>query len=417
MAKSIFVQLGATRDGLDSYLSAARAHGLEAWLVDTPGYLKYRAGLPGRRRFDREIGIRKPSDAPRVATALVERGASPCLVLAGFDRYTATAQVLDARFRGRTAALPPGDKAGQREALARAYPAQPQPAFVTVNQLACLAGEVERLGGEVVVKPVNGAGGLGVYRVTSATEARAVAGRLASLRNYDGARFGGVLIEQLVPGTEYSVQGVARNGRPEVLSTCEKITGAEADPGARQLTGFRELAHIATPGAGAPADFVCLAERCLTAFGYPDGPFQIDLIRSAEDGKVYFLELGYRLSGTGIVRLVEHLTGRNWGDLAFGWELAREWPATPKPLHACVGQCLLRGPAELARAAAAARDGVVVRADVFPASRSRAPLPAPEALRHAGFVGRALVWGPCRDAVRDSIRFILDAEGERECAG
>ncbi len=46
---------------------------------------------------------------------------------------------------------------------------------------------------------------------------------LARTANYGGGAFTGVLTEEYVSGTEYSVQGVAHDGRAHVLSVCEKI--------------------------------------------------------------------------------------------------------------------------------------------------------------------------------------------------
>ena len=39
---TFFVQLGATRDGLDPYLHAARARGMQAVLIETPDYIALR---------------------------------------------------------------------------------------------------------------------------------------------------------------------------------------------------------------------------------------------------------------------------------------------------------------------------------------------------------------------------------------
>jgi hypothetical protein len=240
----VFLQVGATRDGLDPYRLVAHARGLQAWLVETPDYLWYRAGLPGRERFDREIPVASAADADQVAAALAGLGLRPLLVLPGFDRYTATAHELDSRFCERRAA-PPFDKASQRLTMARAFPDQPQPAFNAVSDWSRLPDVCTWLSGAVVVKVVDGAAGLGVYRVATRHEARAVASRLGQLRNYDGTPFAGALVEQHVAGTEYSLQGIARDGRADLLSMCEKVVGVEADPDAPQLRGFRELAHIA----------------------------------------------------------------------------------------------------------------------------------------------------------------------------
>jgi hypothetical protein len=155
----------------------------------------------------------------------------------------------------------------------------------------------------------------------------------------------------------------------------------------------------------------------LTAFGYRDGPFQIDMVRSDRDGKAYFLEMGYGLSGVGLVRLVEQLTGQDWAALAFDWALAREWPdRLPSPRHAGVGQCLLRGQAALARATSVRFTGTTIEIECS-ASRGEAPPTAADALRTSGFAGRARIIGPSVDVVRAVVASILGREGSRARAG
>jgi hypothetical protein len=42
---TLFVQIGATRDGLDPYLQTARAYGMKAILIETPDYMRLRKAL------------------------------------------------------------------------------------------------------------------------------------------------------------------------------------------------------------------------------------------------------------------------------------------------------------------------------------------------------------------------------------
>src|SRR5205807_2684670 len=137
------------------------------------------------------------------------------------------------------------------------------------------------------------------------------------LLNYDGASFSTILVEEFLAGVEFSVQGLVRDATVDVLSCCEKIIAAEPDRADPSLTGFRERAHLAVPGVRMPGDVGRLVEGCVAAFGYRDGPFHIDLIRSR--GALFFIEMGFRLSGGGLVSLVEHVTGQNWADQSFDW--------------------------------------------------------------------------------------------------
>src|SRR5438132_2578940 len=85
-----FVQVGATRDGLDPYLAASRRRGMSALLVETPAYLRYREALGGEP-FDAVVAVSHLEDADEVVSALTWTGSPPALVLPGFETYTKSA--------------------------------------------------------------------------------------------------------------------------------------------------------------------------------------------------------------------------------------------------------------------------------------------------------------------------------------
>ena len=58
---SIFIQLGATRDGFNPYLSAAHAQGMQAILIETPDYIHLHRAL-GRQEFDQILAVEHPAD-------------------------------------------------------------------------------------------------------------------------------------------------------------------------------------------------------------------------------------------------------------------------------------------------------------------------------------------------------------------
>jgi hypothetical protein len=415
VSQATFVQLGATRDGVDAYQAAARRRGMHTVLVESPAYLEYRAGLPGRRVFDRQLPVPCPAHEGQVYDILSRAGLKPDLLLAAFDPYVRAGLAVAAAL-GVAPAIPgvlppPCDKAAQRAALAARFPEAPQPAHIAVTQPSQLAGALERFPFPGVLKAVNAAGGLAVYAADDAAEVRAAAAHLEGLCNYDGSPFRRLILEERIVGTEFSVQGVARAGQPVLLTFCEKIIDVEPDRGAPDLRGFREVAHIGLPGVDAPREFVALAARCLTAFGYADGPFQIDFIRDAA-GRDHFLEMGFRLSGFGLVRLVEQLTGWDWGEVAFGWLFQRRWPEKPPaPRAPCAGQCLLRTPAELTRAETLVRRGVNIDIERFAPPRGPAnPALAADLLRHGGTCGRARAVAASVQAIRQTFLAILGRE-------
>jgi hypothetical protein len=404
-----FVQIGATRDGLDPYLDCARRRHLRAVLVETPAYLRWRRGL-GRRPFDDEVAVEHPDDPQAVRAALEVRRIVPVLLLAGFERYVgcafATARALGvAPWPAVGAAFVPVDKHGQRTLLAARAGRVRQPAFVRW-QPQTPERELARLGFPQVVKPADGGGGLGVFYAADERARAAALAALASTRNYDGAPFAGVLVEQFVPGEEYSIQGLARAGRAIVLSVCEKLTALEPVRDEPGLTGFREIGHIATPGPAAPVEFGQLAQQCLTAMGYREGPFHIDVIR---DGRLTFVEMGFRLSGGGLVRLVERATGADWAELTFRAHL-REAPSaapTPAPSAGVVGQVTLVTGDELAFARDLCRShpNLDISAGAVPGAEPSVEdgrRLASDRLRHTG-LARVLAHGDAA-AVRDILR-------------
>ncbi|MEV6756659.1 ATP-grasp domain-containing protein [Streptomyces sp. NPDC051214] len=406
-----FVQIGATRDGLDAYRACAHRRGLPTVLVDTPAYLKWRR-LLGRPFFDIEIPVPAPQCPDQVVAAVTGAGIEPVLVLAGFDHYTASAFEVATRLgaaprRQGRAGFAPSDKAWQRTVLARHAPQTLQPAHIhlgpnTVTKPQQAAGNlpvaVERLNALAypqVVKPVDGGGSLGVYLVRSQTEREAALRKAAATANFGGAAFSGFLVEEHVSGTEYSLQCLAWEGKAHVLSFCEKVVLPECNG---TLEGFREVGHIAAPGDQAPAELKVMAQACLDATGFEEGPFHVDLIRNHEGAA--FLEMGFRLSGLGLVAVVEQATGINWAELAFAAHLDHRPPdLKPGENHArTIGQLIATHPTQLTRAndLAARRPGIRIhRAPSAPDTQLFSPADlrtlAPDRERHAVILGKVII--------------------------
>ncbi|MEF3116139.1 ATP-grasp domain-containing protein [Streptomyces chrestomyceticus] len=434
-ARDAFVQIGATRDGLDPYLHCARRRGMPAVLVETPAYLRWRRRL-NRLPFDLELAVADPDDTGQVGSALRAAQVVPALVLAGFDRYVPTAfrfaraaHVAPWPYTGRH--FTPVDKARQRAALRRHAPEALQPGYVQVAPAAVGTDgeEADGLGADgrgtygpdlpaalafpQVVKPVDGAGGLGVTLVRNSAE-RALALRdAAAAVNYGGAAFSGLLVEEHVPGTEYSVQGIAWDGRARLLTFCEKVVLPERN-GA--LQGFRETCHLAAPGPAAPPGLTALAQDCVSATGYAEGPFHVDVIKN--DRGLFFIEMGFRLSGFGLEALVTRVSGLNWAEQAFAAHLERKAPGRPPDTgrrRPAAGQLLVTDPRQLARAETL--PAPQVRVQVSP------PVPGPDGFterelaglasdrrRHAAVLGRVTVEHDDPAWVRDRLLYCAGEE-------
>lgn len=394
-AQTCFIQLGATRDGLDPYLDAARQRGLHAVLVETPAYLMWRRQL-GRRSFDVELEVQHPADPLAVQKALEDANYSASLILPGFERYVesayALAQQLHVRpWRPHTAMhFQPPDKWDQRQRLARHAHSVAQPNYTLVPKAGLGDELLESMTPPLVIKPTNGGGGLGVFLARDRAAFAAALTLIGNLSNYDGSAFPRIMAEEYIPGTEVSLQGVARYGQTTILTVCEKFISQEPVPGCTGVLGFREAGHVASPGKYADPALLTLAQRCAETFAWRDGPFHIDAVH--HDDRWFFLEMGFRLSGGGLVRLVRLATGLDWGELSFSHYLG-EQQEPPTPNTHIVGQIAAVNDKELREAKRLAAMGydIFVEELVSPPDSLGTqvePLLASDRMRHTGLTGR-----------------------------
>jgi hypothetical protein len=186
-----------------------------------------------------------------------------------------------------------------------------------------------------------------------------------------------------------------------MLTFCEKIIAIEAHGRHRFLRSFREEAHVAVPGSEADASVRIFVQECLAAFGYLDGPFQLDLIRRGK--RLFFLETGFRLSGTNLLDLVRRVTGIDWAEESMSIHLAddrRDAVMSRPPRYG--GQITLRRSGQLEQAESLRAEAREADADLLIQRFSPPALPPewqhrlPRSLdadlsRHAGALGRVIV--------------------------
>jgi hypothetical protein len=417
-AGNTFVQIGATRDGLDSYIKPARVRGMRTVLVETSDYLEWRRYL-GRKPFDLEISVDHPANSDEVYAAIKRAGLLPTLVLPGFERYVDCAFAVAPRLEVGHARASRGaptfkvpDKAEQRSLLLARCNTAWQPQFVNVPLSGAPPVAVANLGYPLVVKPTNGGGGLGVFVVNDEAGLQEALNRLRELRNYDGSEFATALVEQFMDGVEFSIQGLVYDGEALILSVCEKIIHQEFVPGSTRLRGFRETGHISTHGNHAQASIRELAQKAVTAVGYQNGPFHVDMIVQHE--QTHFIEMGFRLSGGSLVSLVAHSTGLDWSEQVFRVLLGDgEVNISPQAglETTYVGQVACLSETELDAGRTLVQEGLVTKVvpyQVYPSNSiahllSRHPTLASDILRHTGIIGRVLVFGNSSASVRTGL--------------
>jgi len=329
--RTYFVQVGATRDGLDPYLDAAHRRGMTAVLLETPDYLRWRRAL-GWREFDVSLPVHHLASADGIVAALELLDHRPELVLAGFERYArptfAASAILNVRPSDGSNVFSAPRKRDQRMAMTAAGLDGFQPRYNPMNSLAELADACDGLRFPVVLKPSDGSSGLGVVLIPDIEGVPDAVAAVNGLRNYDGGPFEGWLVEEYAAGDEVSLQALAIAGHVEILTYSEKFALLERSVGHRIAT-FREGGHVVSPFSEMAKGLGVLVGKCIAAVGYSNGPFHIDLVRRGDAVRV--LEMGFRLSGLGMVTLVERVAQVNWAEAAFRVHLQDAPPLEQSP--------------------------------------------------------------------------------------
>lgn len=315
--KKIFLQIGAGRDGLDPYFNFAKECGFDCVLIESHDYLSFRQ-QQGFTSFDLEIGVNNPTDKEDILSILVQQNIKNIqLVLAGFEiSNTCAFQVANtlncSPFDGKNSFIPL-HKGQQRLKITQADIAVMQPFYHFCEDLKQVSSLEDKVRFPLIVKPVDAGGGLGVNFIENKKEWHAAIERLASMNNYGGVKFSGFIVEGYIEGDEISLQGICHQGKAKLLSSCRKIILPDID--SLGTKGFRESGHIAQSEINGDTGFMLLAQQLCELFGYQRGAFHIDLILSNND--IYFIEMGFRLSGMGVEKITGQVIGHSWSKLAF----------------------------------------------------------------------------------------------------
>ncbi|MBJ8678589.1 ATP-grasp domain-containing protein [Citrobacter freundii] len=389
--EKIFLQIGATRDGQNPYCEVARRNGYFTVLVETGEFVDYQSqcmSLP----FDMILRIDHPENPVEVLQTWLYTGrqATPQVVLAGFEAYNQSA----GRIRGMLNNSPenrvfiPLDKYAQRMTLKKSGCTFSQPDFHFFSSVHGIKNARNCINYPCVIKPIDGGGGLGIWLVKTPATLDDAVNKLAMTMNYGGRPFSGFIVEDYLQGEEYSLQGVVCNGEPWVLTCCQKVI--ETAENSNGNISFYESGHVASPAHNLPEPFRRLMHQCCENFGYQQGAFHIDFIMVKDTP--YFLEMGFRLSGMGVVSLVKEVTGLNWAEIAFNIEQEKPYENISHSRHSfSAGQLRLRQAAHLSAAELWVnqnRHGHIVPPVKFPQPdiSSESPLYA-DLTRHAGILG------------------------------
>lgn len=317
--KNIFLQVGSTRDGSNPYCAIAKKYGYITVLVETNELINLQS-KNFAIDFDRVIRISNPEEPNAVIDAYRKHGYSdnPKVILAGFEAYNTSAFILKNKINNvNRQGFVPLDKYQQRKKIAASDINQPW--FYFFNSLKALSESTALNSYPFIIKPIDGGGGLGVYLVRTHHEMESVIAELSNTKNYGGREFSGFLVEEYIDGVEFSIQGIVEHGTVNVLTCCQKIITKSI---VGNICSFNELGHVAFTGGDNYGSFEDFSQRCCDEFSYSIGAFHIDLI--IKNNKLYFVEMGFRISGMGITNLVKIITGYDWAEQTFLLELNSE---------------------------------------------------------------------------------------------
>jgi biotin carboxylase len=394
--------------GKDATVDKARALGLRVVLVQHPERMSaHQADRADSVLVDDytdwPTALRLADEAfrkwqPDAIVSLTEAGLHPAARLAGLHGVPGSppSEVV-ARLR---------DKRRMREHLSH-HPSLAVP-FAPVTREEDLRAFGERAGYPFIVKPLNGAAGLGVMRVSAPEETPVVWQRV---RELDGSRsdrksrmftLDGFIAEAWVPGAEFSVETFSFAGRHVVVAVTEKTVSD---------THFAELGH-AVPARIGPADRDRIARAVrafLDAVGLADGPAHTEL-RLGPAGPVV-IESHNRIGGGCINELVHSAYGVDLASHTIAWpfRLLPELPDDPAPLAAACTLFVHRSPGVVTEV-----DGVerlASRPEVLAAEVSVRPGDRVRPLRdNWDRLGLLAVTGPDTDTALSHCARLLDEE-------
>ncbi|MGD8530227.1 MAG: ATP-grasp domain-containing protein [Syntrophobacterales bacterium] len=200
------------------------------------------------------------------------------------------------------------------------------PEAVVVRNRADLFKLLDRVGKSVILKPLTGSGGELVFRCSDHNDclqaydtminrlSKAGENRLYlqdPLAPGDFNPIQDVVLEEFIPGQEYSCDFFLENGRLEVIRTAKKILTAENQVGA---TTAAYVVPAELPAEIPAAVFVDQLYRAATALGLERALCMVDFIVS--QGKAYLLELTPRPGGDCLPWLIQQSCGLDMIGLA-----------------------------------------------------------------------------------------------------
>ncbi|MGW4050302.1 ATP-grasp domain-containing protein [Streptomyces sp. NPDC004779] len=160
---------------------------------------------------------------------------------------------------------------------------------------------IEAIGLPCIVKPVDTEASVGVSRIDAEGDVETALRRVGTHHIERG-----VVVEEFLDGTEYSVEALSHDGRHRVVAVTRKFTDPET---------FVSRGHV-VPAPLAPeeqAEVTAYVTRVLDAFGFHDCPSHTEVMLTARGPRI--IEMHNRIGGDAIMDLVRLSTGVDMYDL------------------------------------------------------------------------------------------------------
>ncbi|MDG9711940.1 ATP-grasp domain-containing protein [Streptomyces sp. DH10] len=279
-----------------------RTLGAATTLMCRPEFLPHVRGLA---EYERVLGCRADaSDEEWIQLAKEIDRVRPLTSVVAFgeldqDRAAAIGQALGLTAHSVETVHRVQDKQAMRRRL-RETGVDPTPA-ATVAGPEQIREFLDRHGGPLIVKPVQGAGSVGVTVVRdTASPAEIVRAYEAAAAEFMGVPRAGVVVERFHDGPQFSVEALSEDGEHHVLAVVRKFY---------EPVGFVELGHVVPAGLpeadeAAVTDFV---RRALDALGVTRGPTHTEIVLTADGPRM--IETHLRPAGDEIPDLVHEATG------------------------------------------------------------------------------------------------------------
>jgi biotin carboxylase len=182
----------------------------------------------------------------------------------------------------------------------------PVPEFTGVFNYDDLRTFMETTPGPWLLKPRANASAIGIKTINGPDDLWPILEQLGDLRSH-------YVLERFVTGSVFHVEGITWKGR--------LLFAAPHQYGAPPMTTMHEGGVFTTramdPASADAKDLLAAHEAVIQALGMVSGVTHTEFIKSAADGRFYFLESAARVGGAYIADVVEAATGINpWREWA-----------------------------------------------------------------------------------------------------